>query len=241
MPALTVVFAYYESPQMLEYQLEQLGGLSRKFLNRIEILLVDDASPTSPALPIAAGFAQLPVSVFRINENRPWNQDAARNIGVAEASSSRVLLTDIDHVIPVETIEKLIQLDPGAHAITFARKAHFSDRHIMPHVNSFFLSTASFWNAGGYDEDFAGWYGTDKLFRHRLESRVGVKLRSDLFLELVTGGSISDAKNTTFSRKPSPWMRLRFVGLRMLKKARVRKSPKVLQNDYVKQWSTLAD
>ena len=232
---LSLVFAYYENPKMLSYQLEHLAQMPTKLLSQIEIVVVDDASPGTPAIAIARNFQHLPLSVFRIAENRPWNQDAARNIGVAEAQAPNVMLTDVDHIVPEGTLEALLSVNPGLNAVTFSRKAHFSDRRIPSHVNSYFLSKAAYWEVGGYDEDFWGWYGTDKLFRRRLQRHLGVVLREDLLLELVTRGSISDAKNTTFSRNPGLLQRVRFYVLWLAKKMSLMRSPTVLTSRYYRE------
>ena len=232
---LSLVFAYYENPKMLSYQLEHLAQLPAKLLSQIEIVVVDDASPEAPAVVVARDFQHLPLSVFRIIKNRPWNQDAARNIGVAEAEAPNVLLTDVDHIVPFDTLERLLSLNPGPNAVTFSRKSHFSDRRIPSHVNSYFLSKAAYWEVGGYDEDFWGWYGTDRLFRRRLQRHLGVVLREDLLLELVTKWSISDAKNTAFSRNPSLVDRLRFYSLRVAKKMLLMRSPTVLASRYYRE------
>ena len=232
---LSLVFAYYENPKMLSYQLEHLAQLPAKLLSQIEIVVVDDASPEAPAVTVARDFQHLPLSVFRIAENRPWNQDAARNIGVAEAKAPNVMLTDVDHIVPADTLEALTSLNPGLDAVTFSRKAHFSDRRIPSHVNSYFMSKAAYWEVGGYDEDFWGWYGTDKMFRKRLQKHLGVVLREDLLLELVTRGSISDAKNTTFPRSPGLLQRLRFYFLRVAKRTLLVRSPTVLASRYYRE------
>jgi hypothetical protein len=145
------------------------------------------------------------------------------------------MLTDVDHIVPEGTLEALLSVNPGLNAVTFSRKAHFSDRRIPSHVNSYFLSKAAYWEVGGYDEDFWGWYGTDKLFRRRLQRKLGVMSREDLFLELVTRGSISDAKNTTFSRNPGLLQRLRFYVLWVAKKMSLMRSPTVLASRYYRE------
>ena len=81
---------------------------------------------------------------------------------------------------------------------TLARKAHFSDKVIPSHVNSYFLSKALYWGIGGYDEDFWGTYGSDRLFRTRVLKSAPIKELPNSRLELVTRGSIPDAKNTIF-------------------------------------------
>jgi hypothetical protein len=114
------------------------------------------------------------------------------------------------------------------------RGAHFSAAKVASHVNSYFLSKDLYWSIGGYDEDFWGMYGTDKLFRNRVLRTHDIILKKDLALELVTQGSIPDAKNKVFSRKPSMPRRLMGLSLRFLKFLRIIKSPRVLVNPYAK-------
>lgn len=233
-PEIAIVMPYYDNPQMWAYQLEHFRGLDPKIARRVEVIVVDDASPHYPAASVIEGDVPLALSVFRIERDKPWNQDAARNIGVHEAQAPYVLVTDIDHIVPGATLEGLLALEDPSRVFSLGRGAHFSDAKVASHVNSYFLSQDLYWTIGGYDEDFWGMYGTDKLFRNRVLKNHDIVLKADLSLELVTQGSIPDAKNKVFSRKPSILRRLRGLSLRILKFLRLRKSPRVLINPYIK-------
>ncbi len=233
-PEIAIVMPYYDNPQMWAYQLEHLRSLDPKISRRLEVVVVDDASPNHPAADVIDRDVPLALSVFRIERDKPWNQDAARNIGVHEARAPYVLVTDIDHIVPVATLRGLLTLQDPTQVFSLGRGAHFSDAKVAPHVNSYFLSKDLYWLIGGYDEDFWGMYGTDKLFRNRVMKRHDIVLKKDLVLELVTQGSIPDAKNKVFSRKPSILRRGLGLGLRFLKFLRVLKSPRVLVNPYAK-------
>ena len=231
-PRISIIFAYYANRKMFRHQLEQFSAMDLEVLSQIEILVVDDASPNWPAAEVAASFSELPLKVFRLREDRPWNQDAARNIGAFEARGSKLLLTDIDHVIPEETIRLLLDQEIINQVHTLARKAHFSAKVIKSHSNSYFMSRQKYWEIGGYDEDFWGTYGSDVLFRRRIEKNCKIVELPHVRLELATKGSISDAKNLNLSRKPSIWRRARGVFLRGLKVLRLLPSPRVLENPY---------
>ncbi|MCF8550238.1 MAG: glycosyltransferase family 2 protein [Pontimonas sp.] len=233
-PDIAIVMPYYDNPQMWAYQLEHFRTLDPKIARRVEVIVVDDASPHHPAVDAIGGDLRLVLSVFRIERDKPWNQDAARNIGVHEATAPYVLLTDIDHIVPEATLEGLLSLKDSSRVFSLGRGAHFSDAKVAPHVNSYFLSKDLYWSIGGYDEDFWGLYGTDKLFRNRVMKRHDIVLKKDLVLELVTQGSIPDAKNKVFSRNPSILRRVVGLGFRFLKFLRVLKSPRVLVNPYTK-------
>jgi hypothetical protein len=82
-------------------------------------------------------------------------------------------------------------------------------------------------------------YGSDWLFRRRVLAKYPIELREDLTLELVTQGSISDAKNTAFSRRPSVVRRAFGLLLRLLKALGLVRSPRVMSNPYRKVYPAL--
>lgn len=231
-PTISIVFPYYDNPQMLTFQLGIFKSYSPEVLNRCEIILVDDCSPTYPAREVVSetGFADF--RLFRLALDKPWNQDAARNIGAFEARGEYLLLTDIDHVIPEETLKGLMALNNQRTVYTLARKAHFSETVIASHVNSYFMAKTLYWSIGGYDEEFWGTYGSDRLFRNRVRRLAPIVELTGVRLELVTQGSIADAKNVSFSRQPPLRRRVRSLVLRALKGLGLRRSPVVLVNAY---------
>lgn len=231
-PALSIVFAYYDNPQMLAFQCGKLAQLTPSLLANIEVIVVDDASPDYPAVSVIPEHFPVPLSIFRIHDDKPWNQDAARNIGAFEARGTVLLLTDIDHVVPEATIQALLKDGDTTEVFSLPRGAHFSSAVVAPHVNSYVMSRKTYWSIGGYDEDFWGMYGSDWLFRQRVVRRHPIVLRDDLSLELVTQGSIPDAKNTVFSRRPSVGRRAFGLILRGLKRVGLIRSPRVMSNPY---------
>ena len=231
-PRISIVFPYYDNPQMLRFQLGIFKSYSPEVLNRCEIILVDDCSPTYPAREVVRETDHPDVRMFRVAFDKPWNQDAARNIGAFEARGEYLLLTDIDHVIPEETLKDLMTLEDERTVYTLARKAHFSETVIASHVNSYVMARTLYWSIGGYDEEFWGTYGSDRLFRNRVRRVAPIVELTGSRLELVTRGSIADAKNVSFSRRPSLWRRVRSLVLRGLKALGLRKSPVVLANAY---------
>ena len=233
---LSVVFTYYDNPEMLTYQLQHFSRFSSDLLAQIEILVVDDASPRVGAASVACSFPGLPLSIFRIDHDKPWNQDAARNIGAHEAHASSLLLTDIDHVVPTATLQALLTLCVPEKVFSLGRKAHFSDKIVPSHVNSYFLSRGNYWDIGGYDEDFWGTYGSDWFFRQRINRRGGVVELADARLELVTQGSIPDAKTLLTGRTPSVSRKLRAWVLRFAKRFKILEGPRVLSNTYTRTY-----
>lgn len=235
-PVLSIVFAYYDNPQMLAFQCEKLAQLSSASLAQIEVIVVDDASPQYPAISVIPEQFSVKLSVFRIAKDKPWNQDAARNIGAFEARGALLLLTDIDHVVPEATIQALLKDVDMEEVVSLRRSAHFSSAVVASHVNSYVMSRETYWSIGGYDEDFWGMYGSDWLFRKRILRQRNIALRVDLGLELVTQGSIPDAKNRVFSRRPSIGRRSFGRILRALKRVGVVRSPRVMSNPYSREY-----
>lgn len=234
-PRISIVFPYYDNPEMLRFQLGVMAQYSPEVLSGCETLVVDDCSSTFPARPIVQEFDLPNLRLFRVGVDRPWNQDAARNIGAYESRGDYLLLTDIDHVIPGETLSELATVDNQHTVYTLARKAHFSAKVIPSHVNSYFMARSLYWSIGGYDEEFWGTYGSDSLFRKRINKVAPIVELATARLELVTRGSISDAKNISLSRQPSPWRKLRSLMLRGMKALGLRKSPVTLVNAYERQ------
>lgn len=71
------------------------------------------------------------------------------------------------------------------------------------HPNSWFMTRGVYEKIGGYDERFAGMYGTDAEFRDRIRAVVGDAARLDLPLYRVPREVITDASTTTYTRKDS--------------------------------------
>jgi hypothetical protein len=62
-----------------------------------------------------------------------------------------------------------------------------------------FMSRDLFLSIGGYDERFAGWYGSDRDFRSRLRNKARV-VRLHQRLIRVTPDAIADASTSQYDR-----------------------------------------
>jgi hypothetical protein len=193
---LSLVLPYYRNPRILCRQLlvwrdEWSADLKRD----IDVVIVDDGSPDETASDALATLwngdrTGLPsLCLYRVTEDRPWHQHAARNLGAHIASAPWLLMTDIDHVVPPSTLTEVLRLLPDLgtnDVLTFGRvdapaepaweaedwpefaRTRRADGSLKPHVNSFVVSREHYWKLGGYDEDLCGIYGTDQHFRTRL-------------------------------------------------------------------------
>lgn len=223
-PRLSVVVPYYRNPVMLDRQFwlwsnETPTGI----LDAVEFVVVDDASPESAwAVAQSTTYAsQLPhFQLLRVKVDTPWHQHGARNLGAHVATGKWLLMTDIDHVIPPETLAALLAADDGDEDCAFffdrvdapaGERWNPEDWPMMaptlnregkpkPHVNSFAITRDLYWKIGGYDEDYCGVYGTDSLFRKRMAAQ-SRRVQLPLPLIRVAREVIQDASTTTLPRK----------------------------------------
>lgn len=204
----TLIMAYYENKDMLAAQLEFIRNIPKEVRKFIRVIVVDDGSPFHPATSADCG---CPLTIYRINVDIRWNQDAARNIGAFHAETTWMLLTDMDHMVPADTWQYLVTADLNEYSTyKFARVTAPAMLPYKQHPNSFFM-TKDIWNrTGGYDERFAGYYGTDGDFRDRLVMASPiVNLKYPLIR--VPREHIHDASTTRYARKSPEDQRIREI------------------------------
>lgn len=201
----TIVMAYYENPTMLREQLSRIRALPADLREDLELVVVDDGSPNHPAVHENAG---VPFQIYRIGVDVRWNQDAARNIGVRHARTEFVLMTDIDHIVPEGTLRRIVESDEWQRdrAYSFGRATLSSMNPDVlvpykPHPNTWFLAKKLFDRVGGYDERFAGYYGTDGDFKVRLLQKASKWVQLPDVIYRVPRETIPDASTTSYTRK----------------------------------------
>ncbi len=179
MTQLSLCLPYYKNPGMLAEQYRVWSGYPPELKDQMEVVLVDDGSPAKQAPAIVLRPEGLPaLRIYRVLVDLPWHQHGARNLAAREAIGEWLFLTDMDHVLPAESLRRLLALLPAQEHVfyTFARldapdlRPTRNERgELKPHVNTFAITKARFWQIGGYDEDCVG-YGTDSYFRQRLKA-----------------------------------------------------------------------
>ncbi len=195
--AVTIVLPYYENPEFLKVQRSVWRTFPGHLCQHFLVIICDDASPNAPVSPGTSVAIQ--ERVFRnTGPDVPWNWLGARNRGAHEAEDGWLLMTDMDHVLPQTTAEALVygKHDPGT-VYAFERLEHSGER-IHPHSASFFMTKAMFWKIGGYDERFAGHYGSDGQYRKRLRATAPLVVSSDRLIRYERHG---DSSTTAYARK----------------------------------------
>lgn len=195
----TVVLSYYENQGMLDRQLETFAAYDADLRTMISVVVVDDGSPRRPAVIRPCG---LYVQLWRMSRDVRWNQDACRNLGAKVAPAHWLLLTDIDHLVPENTAGTLVwgKADKRC-AYRFTRLTLPGEVPYKAHPNTWFMRRELFDLVGGYDERFAGWYGTDGDFAGRVNAAaLSIDQRPEPVVR-VPREVIPDASTTTYARK----------------------------------------
>jgi hypothetical protein len=194
---LTLVYAYFNNGNMIGVHQQYW----REFAcpERCRAIIVDDCSKEQPlsAYRFDVGF---PVRRFRIKTDIPWNQDGARNLAMTNAKGWCALL-DMDHVLPAEAEEKIHSMvkDPKV-VYKFTRVNPEGKKLRKPGANIFLMHSDLFWKVGGYDERFAGYYGSDINFIRRLRLHAEFVF-TDISLVTYSQGYVSGASTNEYGRK----------------------------------------
>jgi glycosyltransferase involved in cell wall biosynthesis len=216
---ITLILPYYNAPQMLRRQLDEVA----RYPGTIKTIVVDDGSPVKAQGVFKKGDR---ASLYRITEDVAWNRGQARNLGAYVADTEWIIQVDIDHILPVACAERLVKLDLQNHWYRFprfrvgkadyTRKKDFIDPNIEygrihPHIDSYLIPRKMYWMTGGYDERYSGCLGGGSPFLSRLTKQFGepLMLPDDIFLEVHTSSSVQDASVSELSRDTAEYQRRR--------------------------------
>lgn len=142
----------------------------------LEIIIVDDHSSVGeePNVELLKQI-DLPITVVKIENDIIWNISGAKNLGASMARYSRLIMADFDFAITPELIVELNRVDlSDPNLMLFPLGQYNRNQKYGPfgkvnrgHCNSFVISKELFNRVGGYDEDFAGaWGSEDSYFLH---------------------------------------------------------------------------
>lgn len=216
---ITVIIPYYESPLMLQKQLDTVA----KYPDQYEIIIVDDCSKQFPAEKVIS--KKNKVKLYRIDTDIPWNREGARNLGATVAANNTIIQIDTDHVLPGHCAENLLHIFLDAKcwyrfprfrvgaADDTRKKDTIPDSQeygpIKPHIDSYLCTKKLYWKVGGYNEDYSGCLGGGGPFLKRMGEIAGAPrlLPDDIYLEVYTKHVINDASVRDLSRDKTEFRR----------------------------------
>lgn len=217
MKDFTLIVPYYRNVRMLERQVEEW----EKYPACVKVICVDDGSP-EPARDVidrsASPSLRSRLELYRVAVDIPWNRGGARNLGARHAPTDWLVHVDIDHILPVESCEKLLAFEPNefnwyrferwrvGKADATRKKDAIPDDcefgRIHPHVDSYLMTKKMYWFIGGYDEDYSGVLGGGSAFLRQATARVPPRVL-DIPLHVYTRSVIKDASDFSLSRDTS--------------------------------------
>ena len=202
---ITIVMAYYENGGMLDRHLQEWSKYLNPYKKKLRAIIVDDGSPKDPAIGHMGVDVGFPVSLFRIKEDIPWNQNGARNLAMTHAHGW-CLITDMDHLLGADQLAVLMQMKlKKGRFYTPLRKRAVDGQPYKRHPNTYIINQEMYWKIGGFDEAYAGFYGTDSTFRKRL-NREGTRVElNNLTLTLFGREVIPDASTVAYGRKATKY------------------------------------
>lgn len=170
MSDLTLIYPYYDNGEMLKIQYEHWDSYSSSVKTRLDIILIDDGSQKKQAINFLPKEHDFKLRLYRVKENIPWNQHGCRNLGMKETNTDWNLLTDMDMVVPEETILDCLNYRKTPREFyTFERVKMPHKEPYKYHCNSLMIHSETYWKIGGYDEDYCGTYGGDGPFARLLQ------------------------------------------------------------------------
>jgi hypothetical protein len=137
--------------------LERYAAYPEDVRARVHFVIVDDGSPIEYEVP------DLPLNLtwLKIDQDIRWNQPGARNLGATYARADTLLLADVDHEVPVESMRQLLDRPPCGKRLYKMWRKDTDGRYVKGHPNLFVMSRGRFMECHGYDEELAGHYGSD--------------------------------------------------------------------------------
>lgn len=206
MRAITLVLPHFQNLGMWAEQQKVWADYPAAIRSQLHVVLVDDCSPKGfrpgPKSVTVSGLASL--RMYRLLQKKRWNWLACRNLGAKVATTDWLLLTDIDHVIPVETMRALMEQPLDPKSVYRFRRATATRcwpyplsacTEYKPHNDTWLIARSLFWTpidwslgrylrgVGGYDERLSGCYGTSGEFSDRVKATAtAMTLRTDVII-----------------------------------------------------------
>lgn len=163
MSGISVVIPYYGAPE--EVMLRHYEAILANTMKPVEVIVVNDGhESTPPTLPAGCGVSFV---YAKILEDIPWNYQMA-NLGIWLAKGEFISIEDCD-----------IRPEPGYYEAAIWAMGEGYDKYIAHYTNAVehpaacaVYSRDMLTDLGGFDEDFAGYYGyVDIWMNARIDHR----------------------------------------------------------------------
>lgn len=219
MKTLTIVLPHFCNRGMFAEQQRVWADYPAEIRKRIHVIVVDDCSPEGQQIAVddvkVSGLGSM--VLYRLTEKKRWNWLACRNLGAFLAKTEWLLLTDIDHVLPFETLRHLLDR-------SFRREVAYRFKRVTaskpwpyrladcepykPHNDTWLMTRELFFHdkVYGYDERLSGCYGTSGEFTGRVSQTASALVILDQVMVRYPREVIPDASTSpsVYTRKNDP-------------------------------------
>lgn len=187
-PLVSVLIAVYDAPEMLPTALRSLQEQTWK---NLEIIVIDDCSPTPHSCEVVERFAATDPRIRLLRMEKNSGAYVARNHGLDEATGEYVTIHDADdwsHASKIETQVRFMQAHPDVMGCT-SEQARCLDDLSFKAPKGFgtyiVLNTSSFlWRRKPVHEAIGYWdgvrFGADNEFIRRMHIAFGKKSSQNL-------------------------------------------------------------
>ena len=167
---ITIGITYYDNYDALQKVIKHY----KNFIN-CNFILVDDGSPIKP---LTSDDVPNHWSLYRVTEDIGWNNEGCRNLIAHVCETEWLCLTDMDYVIKQSDInfndfeKDCIYFFADTDWLKYWLKPSTNNRAELNRIlkngrgpffdhNQIFTTKKYFWQCGGYDETYIGYYGAD--------------------------------------------------------------------------------
>mmetsp|Transcript_21025 Transcript_21025/g.51732 ORF Transcript_21025/g.51732 Transcript_21025/m.51732 type:complete len:367 (+) Transcript_21025:1-1101(+) len=186
---LTVGYIYYADAHALPAHIQAWSSFQVQHSQKLLFTIVDDASPKHVRAGDYLRNTWVPTAlcmrIFRITKDIAWNIGGARNLLMATAATSAVIIMDMDVQLSARSVPGLLSLatrltdrrtslqgvvikDFMREISTKAINQTNTSKRVTPHPAIMMMPPRVYWMIGGCDESFVGHYGmTDPHVRWR--------------------------------------------------------------------------
>lgn len=196
-PKITISLGYYNDKDHLQNQIDEF----KKYPSDVKVQIIDDGSKVSPIIDL---LDKIPneIEIFRIEEDILWNIPGSRNLSATVATTPWILILDMDQIITVSNLEKILELPLKNYKEFYTFNRKLGDKTKFT-AGTMLVSRKLWWECGGYDEDFVGNYGyNDPFFKFKMK-QIGAeeKQLKDIWCKQIQADCILSRNTMDINKK----------------------------------------